>query len=163
MVTLPCRWKCAMLSSYTSKWSRAVEVHCIQHHSLFQSFFSNPTCFFFRTFFIISLYKPQDNQLWKKKTLNFCKVLHNSPLFILKIDWYIQHKVYMTLFSGVVSPYILHGCFNCERGRSVDHPRKAAWTCGRLTQVTATFVRFMCILVPLKRSFWPNWNAPAQT
>ena len=34
-----CRYKCAMFSSYTSKWSSDVEVHCIGCSNLFQSLF----------------------------------------------------------------------------------------------------------------------------
>ena len=46
------RYQCAVLSSYTSKWSRAVEVHCAGHRTLLQSFFCNPTytCFFKKNF-----------------------------------------------------------------------------------------------------------------
>ena len=50
--TCTCRWECALLLSYTLKWSRDVQVHCVRCHSLFQSFFSIPTymctCFFFQ-------------------------------------------------------------------------------------------------------------------
>ena len=34
-----CRWNVLRLFSYTSKWSRDVEIDCVWHSSLFQSFF----------------------------------------------------------------------------------------------------------------------------
>ena len=46
-------WSPWLLLSCTSKWSREVEVHCVQCHSLFQSFFSNCIYSFKRNFSLL--------------------------------------------------------------------------------------------------------------
>ena len=51
------KYQCALFSSYSSSWSRTVEVHCIGCRNLFQSFlwhlYLTLVLFFLRTSFII--------------------------------------------------------------------------------------------------------------